>query len=172
MDLIKCASFTVTKPLTEMQSIDDFYDDVKKSEEKKEITIRRKVPAGNPTAKAIAPAVDPIAQTSMGTKSMVPPIANWQAQSGSGYPPDPSGAAGPNHYVQAVNTAYKIYTKTGGAVTGGGPFNLSSLWSGSTNDGDPIVMYDRFADRWFISQFNGNDKILVAISTTNNPTGS
>ena len=37
---------------------------------------------------------------------------------GGAFPPDPSGAAGPNNYVQAVNTSYKIYNKDGTYVGG------------------------------------------------------
>ncbi len=99
------------------------------------------------------------------------PIANWGGQAGSGYPPDPTGAAGPDHYVQAVNTAYRVYSKTGSTM--GGPYSLSTLWPGSTNEGDPIVLYDRHADRWFITQFQSQpNKILVAVSDSPDPLGS
>ena len=165
----KCTSFSVTKPLSEMQPNDELFEEAKKESEKKEIKQRRVYhPPINKNA--ISKGVDPAQQKEMGNKAMAGPIANWQAQSGSGYPPDPSGAAGPNHFVQAVNTAYKVYNKTGGTVAGA--FSLSSLWSGSSNDGDPIVLYDKYADRFVITQFNGNDQILVAVSTTNNPAGS
>lgn len=114
---------------------------------------------------------DPVLQTNPAFRSSRAPMLSFNGQSGSGYPPDPSGAAGPNHYVQAVNTVYRIYNKSGIGVAG--PFNLSSLWSGSNNLGDPIVMYDRHADRWFISQFNQNpNRILIAVSQTNDPTGA
>ena len=91
---------------------------------------------------------------------------------GGVHPYDPSGAAGPNHYVQAVNaTTYKIFNKTNGANMGSG--SVGSLWSPATgNMGDPIIMYDRFAGRWFISQFGSGNAIYIAISTTNDPTGS
>jgi hypothetical protein len=95
--------------------------------------------------------------------------ASWQAQNGA-FPPDPTGAAGPDHYVQAVNTTYRIYEKDGSALMP--PTGLSSLWPGSVSDGDPIVMYDRFADRWFISQFQtGSNEILIAVSQTADPLG-
>lgn len=117
--------------------------------------------------------VDPVVQTENGTRAMRSPIVNFNGLSGSGYPPDPSGAAGPNHYVQAVNTSFRVYDKSGNPVLGGGPFNLSSLWPGSSNQGDPIVMYDRHADRWFISQFQFSpNRILIAISETADPTGA
>ena len=166
---IKCTGFAISKPLSELTNNTD-YDDLETAD-KKEVEIRRQKPA-NVNKKALPTGQDLAAQTSNGQKSMSAPIANWQGLSGSGYPPDPSGAASANYYFQAVNTQYKVYTKTGGNVTGGGPFNLSALWAGSTDDGDPIVLYDKYADRWFMSQFNGNDKLLIAVSTSSNPLGA
>ena len=96
---------------------------------------------------------DPVVQNIAGTKSGIAPIVNMNGQSGSGLPPDPTGAASANYYVQGVNTSIRCYTSSGNVVPGGS-FSLSALWSGSNNAGDPIVMYDRHADRWFISQFN------------------
>ncbi|MBL8001879.1 MAG: hypothetical protein JNL05_07955 [Flavobacteriales bacterium] len=120
---------------------------------------------------ALPNGLDPALQQAMATRGQRAPIENWAGQSGSGYPPDPSGSAGPNHYVQAVNTAYRVYSKTGSSL--GGPYNLSSLWPGSTNEGDPIVLYDRHADRWFISQFQFQpNRILIAISETPDPLGA
>jgi hypothetical protein len=100
--------------------------------------------------------------------------ANWAGQTASGFRPyDPSGAVGPNHYVQMINsTTFKVYNKTTGAVTL--TATLGNLWSPATaNAGDPIVMYDKAADRWFLAQFgSGNNNIYIAISTTPDPTGS
>lgn len=114
--------------------------------------------------------IDPVAQTTMGSRTGDGWLkANWQAQSGA-FPPDPTGAAGPDHYVQAVNSSYRVYNKDGSSASS--PASLGSLW-GSTSDGDPIVMYDRFADRWFISQFKvSNNGILIAVSETSDPLGS
>lgn len=95
--------------------------------------------------------------------------AQWTAQNGS-FPPDPTGAAGPNYYIQAVNSTYRIYDKEGTPATS--PATLGSLF-GSSSDGDPIVMYDRFAERWFISQFKiSSNSILIAVSETSDPLGS
>jgi hypothetical protein len=115
---------------------------------------------------------DPVAQTQMGSGTMRAPLVNINGQSGA-FPPDPTGAAGLNHYVQGVNTSYRIYNKDGS--TSGLPpsLPLSSLWPGSTSDGDPIIMYDKHADRWVITQFQvSGNKILFAISQTPDPTGS
>lgn len=165
VDYIKCSGFAISKPLMDMPVSNEEVEEY----DKKEIKIRRQPPLVN-AKKAEPISADAIAQTSMGSKMMSAPIANWQGTSGTAAPPDPSGAAGPLHYVQAVNLRYIVYDKTGTVM--GGPYSLNSLWPGSTNDGDPVVMYDKYADRWFIQQFNGTDVILVAVSTGSNPLGS
>lgn len=113
-------------------------------------------------------------QRRMGSVRGRAPIANWVGQSATGFRPmDPSGAPGPLHYVQMINsTTFKVYDKTTGAVLLTSTFG--NLWSPATpNDGDPIVLYDRAADRWFLAQFGqtGN-KMYIAVSVTGDPTGS
>jgi hypothetical protein len=72
-------------------------------------------------------------------------------------PSDSNGAVGPNHYVEVVNNRVRVYTKAGVPLTA--PFRQSSLFASlggicSINDnGDPILLYDKLADRWQISQF-------------------
>lgn len=94
-------------------------------------------------------------------------------------PPDPTGAAGPNHYVQAVNSSFAIYDRAGTRLYG--PANINTIWSNfggpcqTTNNGDPVVLYDREAGRFLISQFalpnypSGPFYECIAISTTSNP---
>jgi subtilisin-like proprotein convertase family protein len=97
-------------------------------------------------------------------------------------PPDTDGEVGPEHYVQMVNTAWRVWDKAGNPLT---PImSLGSIWNAlgaanpcsNVNDGDPIVLYDQLADRWFLSQFctiaNPNNHQLVAISQTPDPTGA
>ncbi len=78
-------------------------------------------------------------------------------QCGSGWPPDPNGDVGLNHYIQAVNTAYAIYSKTGQLLAS---FTENQLFSSSgtnpcngNSQGDPIVLYDQLADRWILTNF-------------------
>ena len=99
-------------------------------------------------------------------------------------PPDTNGDVGPNHYVQTVNTDFAIFNKSGTAVAG--PMPINTLFSGfgglceTTNDGDPVVVYDPIADRWVISQFavTGADGSgvpflqCVAVSQNADPTGA
>lgn len=114
-------------------------------------------------------------QTTMGDKPSLGYKANWAGQTAAGFRPyDPSGAVGPNHYIQMINaTVFKVYDKNTGSVLLTG--TLGNLWSPATgNNGDPIVIYDKAADRWFLAQFGttSDRKIYIAVSTTNNPLGS
>ena len=157
------ASFMITPPMSQ-------WEDADLNEEKEKKKIRNNFEREAYLNSLTNNETDPVVQTDEGSRMSRAPIVNFAGQTGSGYPPDPSGAAGPNHYVQAVNTTYRVYDKTGNALTT--TKNLNTLWPGSSNTGDPIVMYDRHADRWFISQFNDPAKILIAISTTSDPTGT
>jgi hypothetical protein len=94
-------------------------------------------------------------------------------------PPDPNGAVGPNHYVEMINLVFGVYSKTGALLLG--PVDTGTLWAGfavpdcTDPSGDPIVLYDQFADRWLLTQFTTRGPIYydcVAISTTGDPTGS
>lgn len=88
-------------------------------------------------------------------------------------PPDPNMCVGPNHVVQMVNSAHKVFDKSGNLLTG--PLKFSSIASTAQDDGDPIVLYDQLADRWMLLQFNlpaGNESIIFCISQTPDPTGA
>ena len=138
---------------------------------------------------------DPVHQSSYAsTITMLAPAVthNWEgmgqgfsgpngAFSLTGAPPDTNGDVGPNHYVQTVNQALTVWNKTGTILYG--PVPLNTLWSGFggncqvDNDGDPIVLYDSIADRWFVSQFAvtnpaGHYLQCIAVSQTSDPTGA
>jgi len=86
-------------------------------------------------------------------------------------PPDPTGAVGPNHYVHAVNSAIKIFDKTGGLLAG--PTSLGAFLGIGSNSGDPIILYDQLADRYFVSEFGSvSNGLAIGVSVTNDPTGT
>ena len=97
-------------------------------------------------------------------------------------PPDTNGDVGPNHYVQIVNLSFAIWDKFGAKLYG--PVDTNTLWQGfggpceTTNDGDPIALYDHLAGRWLMSQFalprfpRGPFYQCVAVSQTGDPLGS
>ncbi|MGH9941339.1 MAG: proprotein convertase P-domain-containing protein [Pyrinomonadaceae bacterium] len=151
----------------------------------------------DPDAKAEADgALAKVAREKLNRRAAVPqvlstPSANFEAISifdtidiGQGFlPPDTVGDVGPNHYVQSVNSAFRIFDKSGAPLI---PLtSLGDLFSSipgpcaDSTDGDPIVLYDQLADRWMISQFcvsvNGlgiPGHQLIALSQTGDPTGS
>lgn len=93
------------------------------------------------------------------------PLLIFDVATPNATPTDPTGAVGPDHYVAAYNSSFRIFNKDGEALTGS--MSLGTIWPGNTA-GDPIVMYDWEADRWFISQFFFNG-FLVAISQGPDP---
>ena len=87
------------------------------------------------------------------------------------FPPDPTGAVGPNHYVHSVNSLVKIFDKTGALLSG--PTSLGAFLGIGSNGGDPIVLYDQLADRWIVSEFGSlNNSLAIGVSETNDPTGA
>lgn len=159
------SSFAITKPVIEWETIEDNIPFDARKKVRNEFTREGYLDAQNTVE------VDPVLQSIEGDRVNRSPLISFNGQSGSGYPPDPSGAADANYYVQAVNSAYRIYNKNG--TPKAGPFSLSTMWPGQGNLGDPIVMYDRHAGRWFVSQFGQNpNKVLLAVSQTGDPTGA
>jgi hypothetical protein len=124
--------------------------------------------------------VDPVVQTELGPMAMPAPSQSFNGQGANGSaPPDTNGDVGPNHYLQTVNTTFAVYNKTGGVVLSQRAIN--TIWTGfgggceTHNDGDPVVKYDRSADRWVVSQFSVSSTPYlqcVAVSQTADPTGA
>jgi hypothetical protein len=104
--------------------------------------------------------------------------ASW----GAGWPPDPNGDVGPNHYIQTVNTSIGIWGKDG---TPQAAFTFNSLFSqaatgtpcDNSNQGDPVALYDPFGNRYIISDFawagtqysTGPFYQCMAVSKSENP---
>ncbi|HEX9774419.1 MAG TPA: carboxypeptidase regulatory-like domain-containing protein [Actinomycetota bacterium] len=114
-------------------------------------------------------------------------------QTASAIPPDSVGDVGPDHYVEMVNLSMAVYAKGGTRVLPANPadppLELDEIWSAlggkcaNSGNGDPIVLYDQLADRWFLSQFAfdfvgpfqepaGPFHQCVAVSTSSDATGS
>ncbi len=180
--VIVCEHFSITRPLRELALEQPMSD--KRLRQLKRENIRESKDRDNRQAQKFPYTVekdgsvygnDPsLMQAKMGATTAKAPIMNFAGQNATGFRPmDPSGAAGTTYYMQAINsTTYTIYNKSTGATVLSG--TVGNLWSPATpNDGDPVIMYDRYADRWFVSQFGASgNKIYIAISTTNDPTGT
>ena len=94
-------------------------------------------------------------------------------------PPDTVGAVGATQYVQVVNTGLAVFDKVSHNVVLG-PVPTNALWQSlggpcaNDNDGDAVVIYDRAANRWVVSQFAVTAAPYfqcVAVSKTSDATG-
>jgi Abnormal spindle-like microcephaly-assoc'd, ASPM-SPD-2-Hydin len=130
---------------------------------------------------AIAPGTaDPALQTQFG-----PQISGTQGLDfegigvNGGEPSDNNIAVGPNHIVDIVNSEWAVYDKSG-HIAAGFPKSLGSIWTSlggacTGNQGDPIVQYDRLADRWLLSQIGSESapySLCIAVSKSGDPTST
>ncbi len=139
---------------------------------------------------------DPVVQTKDGKPGLdqngmlttSTPIKNFVGMNltanGAGWPPDTNGDVGGSYYIQTVNSSMAIYNKSTGALVSATTFNNFFGGTGITgtpcdayNNGDPIVLYDQFAQRWFVLDFSWNGTAngsyyAIAVSQTSDPTGA
>lgn len=121
---------------------------------------------------------DPVWQKAMGKVSSNSrnPLQNWDGQRTDSYPPDCNGAVGPGNYFQTVNITYSIYDKSGNQQVAATALNtlFSGVPGSNYNDGDPIVLYDEQANRWFVAEFSLGSPfyMMIAVSVTGDPTGN
>ena len=96
------------------------------------------------------------------------PLITWVSLDGTNAAPtDPTGAIGPDHYVNSWNSAFRIWDKEGNPLTDAA--SLATIFPGETR-GDPIVFYDVFADRFVITQFSSSPNgFLVAVCQGSDP---
>jgi hypothetical protein len=96
-------------------------------------------------------------------------------------PPDTNADVSFTQIVETVNSSFRVYNKSGVPLTP--VIKQSQLFAAlggqcaKTDPGDPIVLYDRMADRWQVSQFNFASSAAppfhqcFAVSKTNDATG-
>jgi hypothetical protein len=138
---------------------------------------------------------DPVIQSSFSqqltTSLAIPaPIQQWAGMDEgdcgfacAGAPPDTNGAVGKTQYVQMASEGLQVFNKLTGTSLRG-PELTASVWTGfggpchDRTNGDQIVVYDRLADRWVISQFatpsgaKGEQDECIAVSQTGDATGA
>ncbi|MCC8359311.1 GEVED domain-containing protein [Salinimicrobium sediminilitoris] len=125
------------------------------------ISERKEVNPKNRTANRVVPGkgfpkgIDAALQEEKGAIPLKQAILSFDAANLFHTPTDPTGAAGPNHYVNAYNSGFSVFDKQGNVLLP--PTDLSSLGGEFSGErlGDPIVLYDQFADRFLITQFAG-----------------
>ena len=128
-------------------------------------------------------------QTSTPAPAAALSLGQWEGL-GVGYPgftltavpPDPNLAVGPNHIVQWVNNAVVVFDKHGTQVQA--PVADSTFWGAASTCNqlggytDPVVQYDRAADRWVVAEVAlplwpgliGQYAQCFAVSKTSDPT--
>ena len=135
-----------------------------------------------PVPYAIEPKVDPLiykqdTRAPLRVDGFNTLIHNYAGQTSPVSPPDTVGDVGPNHFVQAVNqsvSTIQVLSKATGQVLK--TFTLESLTTASpcrSGFCDPVVNYDRVADRWILSELPGSGgNVCVYVSQTPDPTGA
>ena len=188
--LKQAIDFKITKSLRDMEPTkgplsDEEYkaNKIIKEEHEQKLNADRKIRNYPFADTALPKGNDAVWQNTMGNnnpfaeKSTESTILNFSGQNSLYLPSDCNGAVGPNHYMQGVNSSFAIYDKQGNIIVPSTNFNtlFNGVTGASSNDGDIIVMYDKQAERWFVSEFSisgANDYMLIAVSTTSDPTGS
>lgn len=97
-----------------------------------------------------------------------------------GTPPDTTGAIGPDRYVEAVNTQYAIYSRSGSLINSGSLSDLTGIPTGLFGYGlsDPQVMWDAKTQRFYYSAvyydslFFSDNGLAIGWSKTATPTSS
>lgn len=124
---------------------------------------------------------DPLRASAQGRAASIRTLVEAEGHRGQSfngvYPPDPVGDAGEKYYIQMVNsgegTSYTIYDKKDMSLVAG-PNTLDTLAApGSICEGgygDPVVLYDSLAKRWFLSEFSSsNNTLCIYVSATSDP---
>jgi subtilisin-like proprotein convertase family protein len=84
----------------------------------------------------------------------------FETAASNSQPTDPDIAVGPNHLIAVFNTGFRIFNKSGVALTGQtGP---TAIFGAGNYCCDLTVSYDRMADRWVMSILGGGAKVAVS----------
>lgn len=82
-------------------------------------------------------------------------------------PPDANAAVGNNFVVQTVTGQIRVFDKTTGSIL---LDEALQTFFGDISSGDPYVVYDDNADRWYVSAFDSTAQgLFLAMSYSGNP---
>ncbi|MDY8136486.1 fibronectin type III domain-containing protein [Aquimarina sp. 2201CG5-10] len=105
-------------------------------------------------------------QKSVNQRAAIAPTASFDAHIGTVLN-DATGAIGPNHYVYAFNSGFGILDRSGNVLLP--EASLGTIFPGETL-GDPVVVYDNYADRFIIMEFsNTPNGFLIAVGQGPDP---
>ena len=143
----------------------------------------RRAPAGDFVA---GPGIDPVVQDHYLPQVAMSGLSSFDGltgRQGGTIPPDTNGSVGGTQFVEIVNVVLQVYDKTTGQPELPKPVQINTVWKGfgglceTTNGGDPIVLWDKLAQRWLVTQlaYNNtltNNFLCMAVSTSVDATGS
>ena len=132
------------------------------------------------------PGIDPVVQDHYlpaAGRSGLLSFDGLTGRQGQAIPPDTNGAVGGTQFVEIVNFVLQVYDKTTGQPELPKPVLISTLWQSfgglceTTNGGDPVVLWDKLAQRWLVTQLAYNNQttnnfLCLAVSTSVDATGS
>ncbi len=149
------------------------------------VGVVKKTAIIHPFFRETPPRVDPLVQTGATGNIINAATATVGTNiNGMGYtsvnPSDPVIGVGPNHVIQMINSGsgslMKIFNKDGSQVSA--QFNFSNI-TGVQGAGDPILLYDQLAKRWFLTEFGYSggvtsyiNTLILSVSATDDPLGS
>ncbi len=175
-EVIQAVQHDVSPPLRDLVPGQELAGEIKR-----EMPLRLFHPAGQAQSQS-----DPVLQSTVGMSSAITPGTSFAGVGQGDYgftdmyaPPDTNGSVGATQYVQWVNVSFAVFDKTTHDLLYG-PALANTLWSGfgggceKNNDGDPVVLWDKAAQRWVMTQFSVSTKPYlqcVAVSKTGDATG-
>jgi hypothetical protein len=132
------------------------------------------------------PGIDPVVQDEYLPKLPTTNLLSFDGVTGNqggAVPPDTNGSVGDTQFVEIVNVVYQVYDKTTGKALLPHPVQINTIWKGfgglceSTNGGDPVVLWDKLAQRWLVTQLAYNNNLTknflcLAVSTSADATDS
>lgn len=102
-------------------------------------------------------------------------LKNFQGNLATGFiPPDPIVAAGPDHVIGMVNSAFRVWDKNGTLLE---VRDLNTWYANVASPvgfSDPQILYDHFTDRWILAggNFSPPYSILISVSDDSDPYGT
>lgn len=171
-------SHVVTIPVRDMPVIENKQALTEEEQQMRELNEGLKDRFYPYAATALPQGADPVWQKTAAnnTKALGTIIDNFDGQTSSSFPPDCSGSVGAGYFFEAYNTSFAIYDLSGTLITGPTAYNtlFNGVLGADRNDGDPIILWDEQAGRWFASEFSlgSNNYMLIAVSQTSDPTGA
>jgi hypothetical protein len=106
-------------------------------------------------------------------------IEGTREDQGNAQVPDTNGSVGATQFVELTNFDDEVFDKATGKVILK-PTNTNTIFTGfggacdGTNPGDPVVVWDKLAQRWLVTYFNYTTDLTlcIAVSTTSDATGT